>query len=289
MADEEIEFDRIAWARVACRNVMEHRDRNRIVSSVVDEPADCRIVIDAIKGDLMAVFGQDGLQKVEIELDGSPCLGEQDRVVGRLPQSVGCWIQDDVGHRVGGGKLMLGHEGIYPINSMTFATVISDSDGSTAPLLNLRRDEFFGIEARGIARITSSLGDLAQKVHRGIIGDKEVQPPTAVRVRFHTVEELAVTMRDQCIPKALAIVIDRLTVGAPGLRSAATSPYASRIAGSIPRSAGNGWSGSCRAMWPRGTNGPWVMAVFSRTTLKSLFQNYELGGSGRRGDTVGGQ
>ena len=46
---------------------MEHRDRKRIVGSVVNEPADCRIMIDAIKGDLMAVFGQDRLQEVEIK------------------------------------------------------------------------------------------------------------------------------------------------------------------------------------------------------------------------------
>jgi hypothetical protein len=85
-------------------------------------------------------------------------------------------------------------------------------------------NEFFGIEARGIARITSSLGDLAQKGHRGIIGRKHMQPPSVVRVDFHTVEELAVTVCDQCIPKALAIVINRLTVGVPGLRSAPPVP-----------------------------------------------------------------
>jgi hypothetical protein len=62
----------------------------------------------AIKSDQMAVFGQDRLQKAEVKVDASPCLGEHERVVGRIPQFVGCWIQDDVGYQVGAaGKLVL--------------------------------------------------------------------------------------------------------------------------------------------------------------------------------------
>jgi hypothetical protein len=69
----------------------------------------------------------------------------------------------------------------------------------------------------GITRATSSLGDPVQQEPRGIIGDKEVQPPSPGRVRFHTVEELAVTVFNQFAAKALTIIIDCPTVGSPGL------------------------------------------------------------------------
>jgi hypothetical protein len=197
---------------------MEHRDRDRIVGSVVDEPTDCRNMMDAIEGDLMTVFGQDRLQEIEVKVDASPCLAEHKWVVGRIPQFVGCRIQDDVGRQVGAeGGLLLGHEGIYPINSLAFAPIISDSDGWSAPSFKLLLDEFFGIEAGVITSTTSSFGDSFQQEHRGIIGDKDVQQPSAVRVGFHMVEELAMTMRDQVPPKTLAIVMDRLTVGEPCL------------------------------------------------------------------------
>jgi hypothetical protein len=218
LGEEKIEFDRIAWSGVSRRDVVEHRDRKRIVGSVVNEPADCRNMLDAINGDLMAMFGQDRLQKAEVKVDASPCLGEHKWVVGRIPQFIGCRIQDDVGRQVGAeGGLLLGHEGIYPINSLAFAPIISDSDGWSAPSFKLLLDEFFGIEAGVITSTTSSFGDSFQQEHRGIIGDKDVQQPSAVRVRFHTVEELAVTVHDQCIPNTLAIVVDRPTVGEPCL------------------------------------------------------------------------
>ena len=49
-------------------------------------------MIDAIKGDLMTVFGQDRLQKVEIEIYASSCLGEQEWIIRRRPQFDGHWI-----------------------------------------------------------------------------------------------------------------------------------------------------------------------------------------------------
>ena len=73
------------------------------------------------------------------------------------------------------------------------------------------------------------------------------------RVRFHTVEELAVTMRDQCIPKALAIVIDRLTVGVPCLRSLPPVPMRRGSREAFLGRLRTEWSESWRAMWPRVT------------------------------------
>ena len=62
----------------------------------------------------MAVFGQDRLQQIEVEGDGSMSRGDDEWIVRRLPQFVGRWIQDEVGEHVGDqGEFMLGHGCIY--------------------------------------------------------------------------------------------------------------------------------------------------------------------------------
>ena len=76
LGDKKAKFNRVARTRVFCRDVVQHRNRNRIVGAIVDEPADCRMMIDLIEGDLMAVFGQDRLQQIEVEGDGSTILRE---------------------------------------------------------------------------------------------------------------------------------------------------------------------------------------------------------------------
>jgi hypothetical protein len=101
LGDEETDFRRIAGRGITCCDVVQHRDRHRIAGEIANDPADCPVMFDAIEVDLMPVFGQDRLQQVGVEGDGSSCLGEQERIVRRLPQFVGCRIQDDVGHRVG--------------------------------------------------------------------------------------------------------------------------------------------------------------------------------------------
>jgi hypothetical protein len=117
LSKEKAEFYWIAWAGITCCDVVQHRDRDRIAGAIVDEPADCRIVIDAIESDLMSVSRQDRLQKIEEEGDGSTNLREDQWIVGGQPQFVGCRIQDDIGQHVGHEKgLMLGHAGIYPVN-----------------------------------------------------------------------------------------------------------------------------------------------------------------------------
>ena len=62
LGNEKTEFYRIAWAGITCCDIVQHRDRHRIAGAIVDEPADCWIMIDAIECDLMAVFGEDRLQ-----------------------------------------------------------------------------------------------------------------------------------------------------------------------------------------------------------------------------------
>ena len=114
LSNEQTEFCRIAWAGITCCDVVQHRDRNRIAGAIVDEPADCRIVIDAIEGDRMAVFDEDGTEYVEIDADDATLLGKDQWIVGGQPQFVGRWIQDEVGHRVGDqGGLRMGHATIY--------------------------------------------------------------------------------------------------------------------------------------------------------------------------------
>jgi hypothetical protein len=45
-------------------------------------------MLDPIEGDPMAVFGEDRLQKLEIQGDYPPFFGEQRQVIGRFPQFV---------------------------------------------------------------------------------------------------------------------------------------------------------------------------------------------------------
>jgi hypothetical protein len=110
LGDKETEFCRVAWSRIAGRNIVQHRNRDRIAGAIVDEPADRRIIIDAIEGDPMAVLGQDRLQQIEVEYDGSTIFCEHERIVRRLPQFVGRWIQDEVCRHVSDEwEMVLGH------------------------------------------------------------------------------------------------------------------------------------------------------------------------------------
>jgi hypothetical protein len=114
LGDEETEFRRIAWSRITCRDVVQHRDGDWVAGVITNEPPSCRIMIDAIEGDPMAVLGQDRLQQIEVEYDGSTIFCEHERIVRRLPQFIGRWVQDEVGHGVGDqGEFMLGHAAIY--------------------------------------------------------------------------------------------------------------------------------------------------------------------------------
>ena len=82
LSNEETQFCRIARAGITCCDVVQHHDRKRIVGAIVDEPADCRIVIEAIEGDRMAVLDEDGTEYVEIDADDATLLGEDQWIVG---------------------------------------------------------------------------------------------------------------------------------------------------------------------------------------------------------------
>jgi hypothetical protein len=113
LGDKETEFCRIAWSRIAGCDVVQHYDCDRIAGAVVDEPADVWIMIDAVKRDGMPVLGQDRLEQIEVEGDGSTLFGERERIVRRLPQFVGHWMQDEVGRSIDDqGEFMLGHAAI---------------------------------------------------------------------------------------------------------------------------------------------------------------------------------
>jgi hypothetical protein len=97
----------------------------------------------------MAVFGEDSLQKVEIQCDAPPFFGEQRRVVGRPPQFVGCWEKDDVGRRH--VELMLAHTVIYPMyfSALPVLEVIQQRFRRSAPQWNA--DEISPIARQTIA------------------------------------------------------------------------------------------------------------------------------------------
>ena len=82
LGHEKTEFCRIARAGITCGDVVQHRDRNRIAGAIVNEPADCRMVIDAIEGDRMAVLDEDGTEYVEIDADDATLLGKDQWIVG---------------------------------------------------------------------------------------------------------------------------------------------------------------------------------------------------------------
>ena len=110
LGNEKAEFYWIAWAGIACCDVVQHRDRQRIASAIVDEPADIWIMIDAVENDLMTMFGQHGLEKTPEEVHRSAALGEDEWIVGGQPQFVGRWVKDEVGRDVGReGELRMGH------------------------------------------------------------------------------------------------------------------------------------------------------------------------------------
>jgi hypothetical protein len=113
LGDKETEFCRIAWSRIAGCDVVQHYDRDRIAGVITNEPADRRIMIDAIESDPVTVFSEDRLQQIEVEGDGSTIFREHERIVRRLPQFVGHWMQDEVGRSIGDqGEFMLGHAAI---------------------------------------------------------------------------------------------------------------------------------------------------------------------------------
>jgi hypothetical protein len=95
-------------------------------------------------------------------------------------------------------------------------------------------------------------------------------------------------MRDQFIPKALAIVIDRLTVGPTGFGRLPPVPMRGGSREAFPRSAGNGCSESWRASWRRVSEGQsWHRYIVGHP--ENAVRNISLHGSGGRGDSVGGQ
>ena len=51
-----------------------------------------------------------------------------------------------------------------------------------------------------------------------IVGDEEVEPPSTGRVRFEIVEELMMTMFDQCPADPVAAGFGRPIIGPPRLR-----------------------------------------------------------------------
>jgi hypothetical protein len=114
LGDKETEFCRVAWSRIAGRNIVQHRNRDWVAGVITDEPADRRIMFDPVERDGMPVLGQDSLQQIEVEGDGSTLFREREGIVRRLPQFVGHWMQDEVGRSIGKlRKMVLGHAAIY--------------------------------------------------------------------------------------------------------------------------------------------------------------------------------
>ena len=119
------------------------------------------------------------------------------------------------------------------------------------------------------SKLTGSPGPHAPSVNSSksakgsIIGDENVEPPSTLRVGFHTVEEAAVAVLDQALAKSVAAGVCSPVGGTPRLHHrppicrsppAAPMPEYGRC-GNWPTDCRQGWRGrsSCRylAGWPR--------------------------------------
>jgi hypothetical protein len=82
---------------------------------------------------------------------------------------------------------------------------------------NTFQHEFLGIKTHCVAWTTRTLGKLVQDPKGSSIGDEKMEPPSTHRVRFHPVEEPAMTVLDQSLAKSVAAGMYSAVGGTPRL------------------------------------------------------------------------